>query len=635
MGQLEFQTFLSLLFNGLATSSMLFIVASGLSIIFGVTQVVNFSHGSFYMLGAFIAYSATSWLPVTGINHWVGVAIAVGIVALIGLLIELVVLRRIYHAPEMLQLLATYGVILIIQDAAKWIWGYEDLIGPRVPGLSGAVDILGVRLPSYNLFIIVLGPAIFLFLWLILQKSSWGTKVRAATEDREMLGALGINQKWLFSSVFCLGSALAGLGGALQLPRDAANLGMDFNMLTEAFVVVVIGGLGSIPGAFLAALLVGVLQSFGTLILPKFTLVLIFIIMAVVLIARPQGLTGAVQVQPRLTTRTAEAAPESTAGGLYFALASLALLIAAPHVFGEYTVALLIEMFIFILFAVSLHFLIGPSGILSFGHAAYFGLGAYAVALSVKYLNLPMIPALIAAPIVAALGALIFGWFCVRLSGVYRAMLTLAFAQITWSVMWQWMDVTGGDNGILGIRPAPWASSKDIYFYLVLAIAAFCVFAVWKVSLSPFGYALRASRDSALRATAVGIQIRKLQWLAFIFAGAMAGIAGALYAYAKGSVFPDVASIPMSVDGLIMVLLGGMDYAVGPIVGASIYHWLQSELIRLTEFWRSILGVVIILLVVMFPDGIAGFVARYSGHIRAIFERMWRPVRLAPNAKRP
>jgi len=568
MAQLEFQTFLSLLLNGLSTASMLFIVASGLSIIFGVTQVVNFSHGSFYMLGAFVAYSATSWLPVTGVNYWLGVLAAVGIVALVGLLIELVVLRRIYHAPELLQLLATYGVILIIQDAAKGIWGFEDLIGPRVPGLSGAVSFLGIRLPSYNLFIIVLGPAIFLLLWVILQKSNWGTKVRAATEDREMLGALGVNQKWLFSSVFCLGSGLAGLGGALQLPRDAANLGMDFNMLTEAFVVVVIGGLGSISGAFLASLLVGVLQSFGTLILPKFTLVLIFIIMAVVLVVRPQGLAGAAQVQVRIATRPLQAAPGGGRGTAYVALAALVLLLLAPRVFNEYTVTLLIEMFIFVLFAVSLHFLIGPSGILSFGHAAYFGLGAYAVALGVKYLNLSMVPALILAPLVAALGALIYGWFCVRLSGVYRAMLTLAFAQITWSVAWQWINVTGGDNGVLGIRPDRWASSKELYFYLALAVCALGLIAMWKVTLSPFGYALRASRDSALRAAAVGIPIRRLQWIAFVLAGAVAGVAGALYAYAKGSVFPDVASIPTSVDGLIMVLLGGIEHAVGPIVGA-------------------------------------------------------------------
>ena len=291
-------------------------------------------------------------------------------------------------------------------------------------------------------------------------------------------------------------------------------------------------------------------------------------------------------------------------------IAALLFVAAAPHVFGEYTVALLIEMFIFIAFAVSLHFLIGPAGILSFGHAAYFGIGAYAVALVTKYFSLPIIPAMLFPPIAAALGAALFGWFCVRLTGVYRAMLTLAFAQIAWSVAWQWMEVTGGENGILKIWPDSWASSRSVFFYLVAAICIACTFAIWKITSSPFGYGLRASRDLALRSRAVGIPIAALQWSAFVLAGAVAGIAGALYAYSKGSVFPDVLSIPMSVDGLIMVLLGGLDTISGPIVGAAVYHWLQSELIRLTEFWRSILGLIIILLVVVFPDGISGFFSR-------------------------
>lgn len=622
MANLDFHTFLSLLLNGLATSSMLFIVASGLSIIFGVTQIVNFSHGSFYMLGAFIAYSAISFLPFGGANFWLAVLVSTAVVAAIGLLVEVVVLRRIYHAPELFQLLATYGVILIIQDAAKWTWGYEDLIGPRVPGLAGAVSVLGVRLPSYNLFVIILGPLLLAFLWFILKKTQWGTTVRAATEDREMLGALGINQKWLFTSVFCLGSALAGFGGAIQLPRDAANLGMDFNMLTEAFVVVVIGGLGSISGAFLASLLVGILQSFGTLILPKFTLVLIFVIMAIVLIVRPYGLTGAVQIQPRLSVRPLSIPTTNfSLRGRILLVAALAVAAAAPHVFGAYTVALLIEMFIFIAFAVSLHFLIGPAGILSFGHAAYFGIGAYAVALVTKNFSLPMMPALLFAPIAAAFGAALFGWFCVRLAGVYRAMLTLAFAQIVWSIAWQWMEVTGGENGILKIWPDNWASSRWAFFYLVAAICVVCVITIWKITSSPFGYGLRASRDSALRSRAVGIPIAALQWSAFVLAGAVAGVAGALYAYSKGSVFPDVVSISMSIDGLLMVLLGGVDTISGPIVGAAVYHWLQSELIRLTEFWRSILGLIIILLVVMFPDGISGFFSRNKLHLAKVFRR--------------
>ena len=220
MANLDLQIALSLLLNGLTTSSMLFIVASGLSIIFGVTQIVNFAHGSFYMLGAFAAYSCVTLLPGTGLGFWSGVAVAVFAVALLGSLVEVAVLRRLYQAPELLQLLATYGIVLIVQDLTMFVWGYEDLIGPRVPGLGGAIDIFGVRFPSYNLFIILLGPAVLAALWLMFHKTRWGTMVRAATEDREMLGALGVNQKWLFTSVFFLGTALAAFGGALQLPRD-------------------------------------------------------------------------------------------------------------------------------------------------------------------------------------------------------------------------------------------------------------------------------------------------------------------------------------------------------------------------------------------------------------------------------
>src|SRR5262245_58081771 len=199
MGNLDPQIALSLLLNGLATSSMLFIVASGLSLILGVTQIATFAHGSFYMLGAFVAYSCVTLLPGTGLGFWSGVGIAVLAVALLGSLVEIAVLRRLYQAPELLQLLATYGIVLIIQDLAMYAWGYEDLIGPRVPGLAGAIDILGVRFPTYNLLLIFLGPAVLAALWLMFYRTRWGTMVRAATEDRVMLGALGVNQKWLFT----------------------------------------------------------------------------------------------------------------------------------------------------------------------------------------------------------------------------------------------------------------------------------------------------------------------------------------------------------------------------------------------------------------------------------------------------
>ncbi|MFY7962267.1 MAG: branched-chain amino acid ABC transporter permease, partial [Elsteraceae bacterium] len=292
LANLDPATAFVLLLNGLASASTLFIVASGLSIIFGVTRIVNFAHGSFYMLGAFIAYTLVTTLPRTPLGFWGGVAAASVIVGLIGVLMEMVILRRIYRAPELFQLLATFGVVLVIQDVALKIWGAEELLGPRVPGLRGAVEIMGKRFPEYNLAIIAIGPVVLLGLWLLFHRTRWGTLVRAATQDREMVAALGVNQRWLFTSVFFVGSMLAGLGGALQVPRDAANLAMDLNVIAEAFVVVVVGGMGSVTGAFLAALLIGVLQAFGILIFPKATLILVFLVMAVVLVVRPYGLLG-------------------------------------------------------------------------------------------------------------------------------------------------------------------------------------------------------------------------------------------------------------------------------------------------------------------------------------------------------
>jgi branched-chain amino acid transport system permease protein len=216
--------------------------------------------------------------------------------------------------------------------------------------------------------------------------------------------------------------------------------------------------------------------------------------------------------------------------------------------------------------------------------------------------------ALLAAPWLAALGALVFGWFCVRLSGVYLAMLTLAFAQILWSLAFQ-MAWTGGDNGILGVWPSSWAGSRTAFFYLTLVLVAASLALMWRAVFSPFGYALRATRDSALRSEAIGIDVRRQQWIAFAVAGAFAGLAGSLYAFHKGSVFPNVLSISQSVDALVMVLLGGLQTLIGPVVGAAAYHWLQTEIMRSTEYWRVILGAVILLLVMVFPQGIVGFIS--------------------------
>jgi branched-chain amino acid transport system permease protein len=217
---------------------------------------------------------------------------------------------------------------------------------------------------------------------------------------------------------------------------------------------------------------------------------------------------------------------------------------------------------------------------------------------------------LVIAPLVAVAGAIVFGWFSVRLTGVYLAMLTLAFAQIVWSIVFQWDDFTGGSNGLTGVWPAEWLSDKRAYYYLTLALVGVGVLVIRRVLFSPFGYAMRAGRDSPLRADAIGIDVKRIQWVAFVIAALFAGLAGALYAFSKGSISPDAISINRSVDGLVMVLLGGLQTLAGPIVGAVSFTWLQDTVARNTDYWRALLGGIILLLVLVFPQGIAGFFAQ-------------------------
>jgi branched-chain amino acid transport system permease protein len=605
--------------NGLAAASSLFLVAAGLSLIFGVTRIVNFAHGSFFMLGVYVAYSLVSHAApavsaalsvVLGdaasqtAAYFLLLLCAALVSGALGALVEVLLLRRIYKAPELFQLLATFALVLVIQDGTLWLWGAEDLLGPRAPGLSGSVDILGRRFPTYDLFLIAIGPIVLGVLWWCLQRTRFGVLVRAATQDREMLGALGVNPRHLFTAVFALGCALAGLGGAMQLPREPAHLGLDMATIGDAFVVVVVGGMGSIPGAFVAALLIAEIKALciavGTVDIlgvsfafSKLTLVAEFLVMAAVLMVRPWGLLGKPQSAPRASTE--QEAPFVLGGArtqLVWLLVGAALL-ALPLFTADspYTLVLGIDLLIAALFAASLHFIMGPAGMHSFGHAAYFGVGAYAAALLVLRAGVSSEAALILAPLVSALVATPIAWFAVHLSGVYLAMLTLAFAQIVWSICFQWDDFTGGSNGITGVWPSDWLQDKAAYYWLTFALVALSVYALRRVLMSPLGYALRASRDSVGRAEAMGLNVVRVQWLGFVIAAGAAGLAGALFAFSKG-----------------MVLLGGVHTLVGPLVGAVTFTALQDSLARSTDYWRAVLGASMLLMVLVFPQGIAGSV---------------------------
>ena len=590
--------------NGLTSASVLFITAAGLTIVFGVTRVVNFAHGSFYMLGAYLAARLApvlSRLAGETMGFWGGVILSALVVGFVGIAFEVLVLRRVYKAPELYQMLATFAVVLVVADLVVLLFGRDDIFGMRAPGLRGAVALFGRRFPTYDLFLIAAGPILLLMLQGLLRLTRFGVLIRAATHDREMAGALGINQAVLFTATLFLGAFLAGLGGALQTPRLPANPQMDITVVVECFVVTVIGGMGSIPGAFVAALLIGQLQAFGILVLPKVTIVLVFLLMAVVLVVRPWGLFGKPDTLP---DRPPTVLPASAVAPLWPYLLMIAFLAALPLIVDEYSLKSLTELMVNALFAASLMFIVGTGGLVSFGHAAYFGLGAYGAGLVFKSFGAPMELALCAAPLLAFTGAAVFGLCVVRLEGVYLAMLSLAVAQIVYAVAYQWSDVTGGDNGMIGLWPSPWAASLTTYYLLSLVVVSVSVLIFRHLVLAPLGATLAATRDSPLRASAVGIGVYWHRWLAFSIAGTAAGMAGGLQAFMNGSIDPTLLSVDKSVDGLVMLLIGGLEGVAAPLLGAATFHYLRSELIASFGQWRLWLGLVILALVILFPRGL-------------------------------
>jgi branched-chain amino acid transport system permease protein len=284
-------------------------------------------------------------------------------------------------------------------------------------------------------------------------------------------------------------------------------------------------------------------------------------------------------------------------------------LAVAPAALPPFFLQLLTEIAIVGLFATAFNLLMGFGGMVSFGHAAYFGLGAYAAALLVKRAGVPMLLALPAAPVVAAVGALFFGFFIVRLSHTYFAMLSLAFAQIVFTVIFKWKALTGGDDGILDVWAPAWLKSPMAYYYFTLVVVGASLLILRAVVDSPFGYALKSVRENPRRARFIGIDVRRHQLVAFVISGAFSGLAGGLFAFYNGSVFPDFAYFTKSFEPLVVVLLGGMQSFFGPLAGAfgfKILEWLVSR--QWPVYWPLFLGSIVVVVIVVLPYGFVGLV---------------------------
>jgi len=599
------------LLGGLSYASTLFMMAAGLTLIFGVTRIVNFAHGSFFMLGAlFTAHWVTDWFPVWGespLLYLIAIILGAACAGLAGAAAEFLLIRRMAGAPELYQLVATFGLSLAMHDAMQWAFGAQEVFAPRFPGLKGSIPIGDALFPAYQLVLIALGPLIWLGLHLLLTRSLFGRRLRAATQDRDMLAALGVSPKPLMLGAVVLGCALAGLAGALQLPREPAHLQMDMNVIVETFVVVVTGGLGSIGGAFAAALLIGLVHAFGIAVFPQATLVLVFLTMAGVLIWRPQGLGGVLSASG---AETGVREPAQRFRGLApgrgrnpLIAAAVVGLAAWAWAGGAYWQTLAADALILMIFGISLQAMMALGGLVSFGHAAFFALGAYGAALSHGLWGATLPWALAAGCALALVVAAAFGAAVVRSAGVYLAMLSLALAQVVWAVATQWVGLTGGDNGLIGLTLVG-TESRPVFYGLLVLLALLAVFALRLLAASVLGGALQAVRDVPLRAAASGLSVSALKYRIFVESAVLAALAGGLFAAHKGAVFPSVASVATSVDALLVVLLGGVHQLWGALAGSAVLTYAGAEFGRGFAYWRGLLGVFIMLIMVAAPSGL-------------------------------
>jgi branched-chain amino acid transport system permease protein len=604
------EVFVAQLLNGLVYGVLLFLIAAGLSLIFGLMNVVSLAHGSFFMLGAFFGLSI---FRITG-SFWLALILAPIPVIVLGVLMELLFLRPLYRRGHLDQVLLTFGFTFVFLDLVQTLWGRTVLRLPVPPALQGTVQIgLGV-FSEYRLFLIGFGFTIALLLWLFLERSRIGAMVRAGVDNAVMAAGLGANIPALFTGIFGLGVALAALGGIAAAPVFGLYPGMDSEILIPAFIVIVIGGMGSLRGAFVGSLLIGVADTFGKAYFQSIALFLIYLAMTAVLLIRPQGLFGIkysdVAIAPAVATTSRPSTLQTRAAELLVLLALLVL----PFLMTDYPRALVSEIYIFAIFAMSLDLLLGFTGLMSLGHAAFFGLGAYSVAALSAQFGVNAWIGLAAGIAIAGCGAALIGFFCVRTGGIPFLMLTLAFSQLVFSVALKWRDVTGGSDG-MAISEKPSYFGYDLSNSLVMYFMALTFFAVayWglrRLLNAPLGHAFVGIRENEQRMMAIGYPTRAYKLLSFTIAGAIAGLAGGLYAIFNGFISADAVYWTASGDVLIMTMLGGAGTLIGPAIGAAVVLLMKNVVSSYSEHWLAIIGVTFICCVMFFPGGLWGTLQR-------------------------
>jgi len=597
------------LLNGIALGVLYLLIAAGLSVIFGMTDIINVAHGALYALGAYLALSV---IGVSG-SFWVALVVAPIAVGVFGAAMERTTLHRIYDRDPLYHIILTFGFLLMITESIEHLWGKSPQRFSIPAELAGAVQLGPIFYPKYKLFLIVAGVVIALGVWALFEFTEFGLVIRAGAQDADAVRLMGLDVSNYFTLVFALAAILAGVAGVLAGPFLNVIPSMGDSILIIAFIVVIVGGLGSFRGSVIAAMLIGVVQTLGTVFVPQLTGFTVFLLMIAVLLIRPQGLYGEYQVRQEATKVEFTETINPVRLTDRRALAIIGLLVIAPLGIGtfysSFLVGLLTLMFAWALLALSLDLVLGYMGLLSFGHAAFWGLGAYVAALVAIHLTNSFLLALVIGIVVTAVVAWVIGALSIRLAGVYFLIITLAFAEIFNEAALEFESLTGGSDGLSGMPTMELFGFLNlgdtvIFYYVALAIVIGIYGLTLRMLDSPFGRAMTAIRESERRLKFLGYDTDMYKRRAFTLSGAIGGVAGVLFATYQTFVSPGALNWIVSGDAFVIVLLGGMGTLFGPMIGASVFVGISELLSAYVEQWRFLLGLLLVLTVMFAPRGL-------------------------------
>ncbi len=630
-------TLVSLIFDGLAYGMVLFAISVGLSVTMGLMGFVNLAHGAFAMAGGYALYLL---MNAAGLDFFSSLILAGIIVGLASVLLERLLYRHVYGGSDVDQVMLTIGILFMSIAAATYFFGPEPQAIRLPEVLRSPMTIGGIRLPTYRVFIVAVGAVLILLLWLGLERTTVGAKIRASVDNYGIAQAVGINVSRLFMITFAIGSGLAAMGGGLAVEVLGLTPRFGIQYLVMFLIVVAVGGMGSIRGAFLAALALGFIDNSAKYFLPQGGGFFIYAVTLVVLLWRPQGLFGKQEdhshgddaahggisipvwlrgksfsnvqayLKARFGWRAVEALPWLFALAVFF-------LLPDRLAFGG-------QVLVMVLFALSLDLIFGYAGLITLGHAAYFGIGAYAAGLlSVRLGISEPFTGLAVALVISGLAGLAVGWVLARYRGLTFLMLTLASAILLYEFANLRADITGGFDGLTGISVAPlfgvfeydlWGKTHYLY---ILAIVIVGYIVARYITTSWFGQSLIGIRENYDRMPAIGCPVNQRLAIIYGISAAMAGVAGALYTQSNAYVSLSALSFERSGVVLTILVVAGAGRLYGAFFGAIVYMTLEDQLSKLNpHLWEFGIGLMLVLVVLFAKGGLLGLVDQIYLRVR-------------------